>query len=338
MSALLELRNVSKIYKSGFFSPKVTNALDDFSLVIDEAKPTITAVVGESGSGKSTLGSLLMGFIEPTLGDVFYMGKNMKALTGPERWQFRQDVQAIFQDPFAAYNPFYTVDHVLTVPIRKFGLASNREEAREKMGDALRRVGLRPEEILGRYPHQLSGGQRQRIIVARAMLLKPKLIVADEPVSMVDASLRATILESIYTLHKEMGVSVLYITHDLTTAYHVSNEIIVLYKGSVMEGGEVASVVKTPHHPYTRLLIDSIPWPDVSLQWGKEPVIKDDGSSPTTSLGCKFASRCPHVMPKCRDAGPPLFAVGEQQASACYLGESSPALQRSELHKVLASA
>jgi peptide/nickel transport system ATP-binding protein len=277
----------------------------------------------------------MMGFIKPTVGDVFYKGRNMKSLTGPERWQFRQDVQAIFQDPFAAYNPFYTVDHVLTVPIRKFGLASNREEAREKMGDALRRVGLRPEEILGRYPHQLSGGQRQRIIVARAMLLKPKLIVADEPVSMVDASLRATILESIYTLHKEMGVSVLYITHDLTTAYHVSNEIIVLYKGSVMEGGEVASVVKTPHHPYTRLLIDSIPWPDVSLQWGREPIIKDDGSSPTTSRGCKFASRCPHVMAKCRDAGPPLFAVGTQQASACYLGETSPALQRSELHKVL---
>ena len=295
-------------------------------------------MVGESGSGKSTLGSLLMGFIEPSLGDVFYMGKNMKNLSGPERWQFRQDVQAIFQDPFAAYNPFYTVDHVLTVPIRKFGLASNRDEAREKMGDALRKVGLRPEEILGRYPHQLSGGQRQRIIVARAMLLKPKLIVADEPVSMVDASLRATILESIYTLHKEMGVSVLYITHDLTTAYHVSNEIIVLYKGSVMEGGEVASVVKSPHHPYTRLLIDSIPWPDVSLQWGKEPVIKDDGSSPTTSLGCKFASRCPHVMAKCREAGPPLYAVGAQQASSCYLGEASPALQRSELHKVLTPA
>lgn len=338
MSALLELRNVSKIYKSGFFTPKVTNALDDFSLVIDQDKPTITAVVGESGSGKSTLGSLLMGFIEPTLGDVFYMGKNMKNLSGPERWQFRQDVQAIFQDPFAAYNPFYTVDHVLTVPIRKFGLASNREEAREKMGDALRKVGLRPEEILGRYPHQLSGGQRQRIIVARAMLLKPKLIVADEPVSMVDASLRATILESIYTLHNELGVSVLYITHDLTTAYHVSNEIIVLYKGSVMEGGEVASVVKSPHHPYTRLLIDSIPWPDVSLQWGKEPVIKDDGSSPTTSRGCKFASRCPHVMSKCREVGPPLFAVGTQQASACYLGEAFPALQRSELHRVLTPA
>jgi peptide/nickel transport system ATP-binding protein len=277
----------------------------------------------------------MMGFIKPTVGDVFYKGRNMKSLTGPERWQFRQDVQAIFQDPFAAYNPFYTVDHVLTVPIRKFGLASNREEAREKMGDALLKVGLRPEEILGRYPHQLSGGQRQRIIVARAMLLKPKLIVADEPVSMVDASLRATILESIYTLHKEMGVTVLYITHDLTTAYHVSNEIIVLYKGSVMEAGEVASVVKTPHHPYTRLLIDSIPWPDVNLQWGREPVIKDDGSSPTTSLGCKFASRCPHVMAKCRETGPPLYTVGAQQVSACYLGEASPALQRSELHRVL---
>lgn len=338
MTALLELRNCSKVYKSGFFSPKVTVALDDFSLTIDEANPTITAVVGESGSGKSTLGSLLMGFIGPSSGQVFYRGKDMTTLSGAERWQFRQDVQAIFQDPFAAYNPFYTVDHVLTVPIRKFGLARNKEEAREKMGEALRKVGLRPEEILGRYPHQLSGGQRQRIIVARAMLLKPKIIVADEPVSMVDASLRATILESIYTLHKELGVSVLYITHDLTTAYHVSNQIVVLYKGSVMEGGEVSNVVKQPQHPYTRLLIDSIPWPDVSLQWGKEPVIKDDGSSPTTTTGCKFASRCPHVMSKCREVAPTFFEVNPQQASACYLSESSPALAKSDLQRVLNKA
>lgn len=338
MSALLELRNVSKIYKSGFFNPKVTVALDDFSITVDEANPSITAVVGESGSGKSTLGSLLMGFITPTLGTSFYRGKDMNLLSSAERWQFRQDVQAIFQDPFAAYNPFYTVDHVLTVPIRKFGLAKNREEAREKMGDALRKVGLRPEEILGRYPHQLSGGQRQRIIVARAMLLKPKLIIADEPVSMVDASLRATILESIYTLHKELGVSVLYITHDLTTAYHVSNQIVVLYKGSVMEGGEVSAVVKGPQHPYTRLLIDSIPWPDVSMQWGKEPVIKDDGTSPTTSTGCKFASRCPHVMEKCRASTPPLFMVGGQQAAACFLGEDAPSIARSDLQRVLTAA
>ncbi len=338
MSALLELRNVSKVYRSGFFSPRTTVALDDFSLTIDQSRPSITAVVGESGSGKSTLGSLLMGFIAPTHGDVLYMGKNMKAISAAERWQFRQDVQAIFQDPFAAYNPFYTVDHVLTVPIRKFGLAANREEAREKMGDALRKVGLRPEEILGRYPHQLSGGQRQRIIVARAMLLKPKLIIADEPVSMVDASLRATILESIYTLHKELGISVLYITHDLTTAYHVSSEIIVLYKGSVMEGGDVASVVKAPQHPYTRLLIDSIPWPDVDLQWGREPVIRDDGTSPTTTKGCKFASRCPHVMAKCRETAPPLFMVGDTQASSCYLSDASPAIQRSELQRVLEPA
>ncbi len=324
MSALLELRNVSKIYKSGFFSPKVTNALDDFSLVIDQAKPTITAVVGESGSGKSTLGSLLMGFIEPTLGDVFYMGKNMKALTGPERWQFRQDVQAIFQDPFAAYNPFYTVDHVLTVPIRKFGLASNREEAREKMGDALRRVGLRPEEILGRYPHQLSGGQRQRIIVARAMLLKPKLIVADEPVSMVDASLRATILESIYTLHKEMGVSVLYITHDLSTAQYLGGNIIVLYKGRIVEAGLTREVTKNPLHPYARLLIQSIPAPDPNKRWAEKlPLNMAEMSlvQSTNRARCLFAERCPNVMDACWQTRPELRKAPTDNTHevACHL-------------------
>ena len=162
---------------------------------------------------------LLLGFITPTIGEIIYRGKDICKLRGADRLTFRREVQAVFQDPFAVFNPFYTVDHLLTVPIRRFKLARSKAEARAKMDDALTAVGLRPEDILGRFPHQLSGGQRQRINVARALLLKPKLLIADEPVSMVDASLRANILETLRNLQRDHGVSIIYITHDLTTAY-----------------------------------------------------------------------------------------------------------------------
>jgi oligopeptide/dipeptide ABC transporter ATP-binding protein len=337
MTPLLELRHVTKVYRSGLLGRRSIVALEDMSLTIHESRPSITAVVGESGSGKTTLGSLLLGFITPTKGTVLYRGNDLRTLSRAERRRFRREVQAIFQDPFAAYNPFYTVDHVLTVPIAKFKLAQTKAQARALIEEALVSVGLRPEETLGRYPHQLSGGQRQRIIVARALLLKPKLIVADEPVSMVDASLRATILETIYKLHRDFGISVLYITHDLTTAYHISNHIAVLYRGSVMEAGDVERVVRSPQHPYTRLLIDSIPWPDVSRRWGQEQaLVKENGSDGTPPHACRFASRCPFVMPRCREAAPPLFRIDDRQAVACYLHEGASTLSRDELTAVFA--
>ncbi len=194
----------------------------------------------------------------------FFRGNLFPAYPTNKRHEFRTNVQAVFQDPFAVFNPFYKVDHIIEEPIKNYKLAESKEQAREMTNDALTRVGLRPEETLGRFPHQLSGGQRQRLVVARALLMQPKLIVADEPVSMVDASLRATILETLHKLKTDFGITILYITHDLTTAYHVSDHIIILYRGSVMEAGEVDSVIANPKHPYTQLLIDSIPWPDLS--------------------------------------------------------------------------
>ena len=268
MTNLLEMRKVSKVYQRGLLSGNATVALKEFSLTLDEDEPTILAVAGESGSGKTTLGMLLLGFITATTGEIIYRGKNIAALEGKERIAFRREVQAVFQDPFAVFNPFYTVDHLLTVPIRLFKLAKSKADARNKMDEALNAVGLRPEDVLGRFPHQLSGGQRQRINVARALLLKPRLLIADEPVSMVDASLRANILESLRNLHRDHGVSIIYITHDLTTAYHVANNIIVLYRGDVVENGDVESVIKQPQHAYTRLLVDSIPWPNLDQRWG----------------------------------------------------------------------
>ncbi len=275
MANLLEIRNVTKVYQRGLLSSSAKVALRDFSLTLSEEDPTILTVAGESGSGKTTLAMLLLGFITPTTGEIIYRGKNINALEGHERIAYRREVQAVFQDPFAVFNPFYTVDHLLTVPIKQFKLAKSKADARNRMDEALTAVGLRPEDVLGRFPHQLSGGQRQRINVARALLLKPRLLIADEPVSMVDASLRANILESLRNMHRDHGVTIIYITHDLTTAYHVADTITVLYRGDVVEKGDVESVIRNPQHNYTRLLVDSIPWPNLDQKWGQSTRIAD---------------------------------------------------------------
>src|SRR5207247_44119 len=267
MTTLLEARRVTKVFGGGLFDRGPTLALDDFSLAIDGDRPSITAVVGESGSGKTTLSRLLLGLTAPTGGEVHYEGRDLQAMSRAEWRAFRRDVQVIFQDPYEVYNPFYRVDHVLTTPVAKFGLASSRAAARALIEDVLRAVGLRPEEILGRFPHQLSGGQRQRVMVARALLLRPKLIVADEPVSMVDASLRATILGSLRQLTDEHGISILYITHDLATAYQVSDAILVMYRANVVEAGAAEQIVTAPQHPYTQLLISAIPRAETARHW-----------------------------------------------------------------------
>jgi len=272
---LLELRNVSMVYGGGLFSRRQVTALADFSLVIEEQQPTITAVVGASGSGKTTMARLLLGLETPTSGEILYRGKDLRRCSHQERRAFRREVQAIFQDPFGVYNPFYTVDHVLTTPVAKFKLATSRQEGRRLIEQALRAVGLRPEETLGRYPHQLSGGQRQRTMVARTLLLRPKVIVADEPVSMVDASLRVTVLGNLLQLKQDYGISLVYITHDLATAYQISDRIIVLHRGRVVETGDPEQVVKHPQHPYTKLLIGSVPLPDPNHPWGEDAAGSD---------------------------------------------------------------
>ena len=270
MSSLLKANNVTKIFGGGMFSKEQELiAVNDISLNIEVEKPRIIAIAGESGSGKTTLARLLLGLIDPNKGSVEYLGKNLQDMKGKEKRDFRREVQPIFQDPYGSYNPFYKVDHVLYSPVKNFKLASKGEEAREMIEKALELVGLVPSETLGRLPHQLSGGQRQRVMVARALLLQPKIILADEPVSAVDASLIATILDSVKKLNQELGISVIYVTHDLTTAYQISDEIMILYKGVLKEAGPVEVVIKNPKHPYTQLLIDSIPQANPKLKWGK---------------------------------------------------------------------
>ncbi len=328
----LEIQNASKIYGVG---DETTVALRDFSFSVADDTPSITAVAGESGSGKSTLANLLLGFISPTSGRVLYRGTDLKSLSGAQKKNFRREVQAIFQDPFGVYNPFYRVDHLLSVPIKGFGLAKGKDETRAMMEGALSTVGLKPDEILGRYPHQLSGGQRQRITIARALLLKPRLIIADEPVSMVDASLRATILESLMTLYRDFGISFVYITHDLATAYQISQNLIVLYQGTVSEAGPVRRVIDEPHHPYTRLLVQSIPLPDPDRRWdahGSLPV-RDVAEVGTVKQGCPFAPRCPSVMPVCREDYPPLYLT-DDRAARCYLYRDAETVPDGDMTRV----
>jgi oligopeptide/dipeptide ABC transporter ATP-binding protein len=317
---LFELCNLTKIYGGGLLSRGGSPALDNFSITFFEDQPRITTIAGESGSGKSTLANLALDFIHPTQGQIRYKGKDLTQMSRSERFTFRREVQAIFQDPFGTYNPFYRVDAVFETAINKFKLARSRADARKQMHEALEVVGLRPNEILGKYPHQLSGGQRQRIMLARAFLLKPRLIVADEPVSMIDASLQVRILDIFRNLRDSYGISFLYITHDLSTAYQISDDIYVLYSGSVMEHGNVDKVIQEPRHPYTQLLVSSIPVPDPDIRW------ESRSSSSASEIvangatgGCKFYARCPHAMARCTTSPPPNYAVGEQQYAACYL-------------------
>jgi oligopeptide/dipeptide ABC transporter ATP-binding protein len=328
MSVLLRAEHAGKTYG-------LLTALRDVSLAIDEERPSITAVVGESGSGKTTLARILLGLEVPTTGRVLYRGEDLRTIGAEARLAFRRDVQAIFQDPYEVYNPFYRVDHVLTTPVRKFHLAKSAAEARALIEAALRAVGLRPEEILGRFPHQLSGGQRQRVMVARALLLRPKLIVADEPVSMVDASLRATILGSLRALHEELGICIVYITHDLATAYQISHNILVMYRAGVAEAGAVEGIVTNPEHPYTRLLISSIPRVSNERNWVSEAEPATAATAAAAAGGCAFMGRCPVAMAECAEAVPPLFRTAVHRVVACYRHRTAPELAAADLGTVL---
>ncbi len=331
MAPIIELRKVTKVFGGKVGSKDATVALDEMTMSVDADFPHIITIAGEFGSGKTTLMMLLLGFYEPSAGNVFYNGKDIwKRMSHQETMDFRRNVQAVFQDPFAVYNPFYKVDNLLSIPIKNFGLAKSKEEAHDLMVTALKRVGLRPEETLGRYPHQMSGGQRQRIAVARALILQPKLLIADEPVSMVDASLRATLLQHIRDMNVELRIPILYITHDLTTAYHVSDYIMVMYKGAIMEAGDVEQIIRNPQHPYTQMLVNSIPWPDPSHLWG-EAANETKRSSGIYQEGCRFADRCPFAFEPCTKTRPSWFMTGSNQIASCFLYQDNPVLEGRDL-------
>lgn len=316
---LLEIRQASKIYKRG---KQDVVALDSFNLSIAQTPASIVTIAGESGSGKTTLANVILGFTPLSSGQILFEGQDVSRATARQRRDYQRQVQAVFQDPFGVYNPFYRVQHVFDMVIRNFKLATNRRDASEQIEAALNVVGLHGKDVLRKYPHQLSGGQRQRIMMARAYLVKPKFIVADEPVSMVDASLRASILDVMMRLKDEHNISFLYITHDLSTAYQIGDKIILLYQGRVAETGTATDVIKHPKHPYVQLLIDSVPQPDPQVRWqGQVHLPAEEEMRTSTQTGCRFYPRCPKRMAHCSSQTPPLFDVtpGKGHQATCFL-------------------
>lgn len=261
---LLAMDRVTTVFGSG---RNATVANDRVSLELAESPPRILSIVGESGSGKTTAARSLLGLQKPTHGQALWRGKDIYKLSRREQMEFRSDVQAVFQDPYGIYNPFYKINRVFDMTIKKFKLASSSKEREALIEEALAVVNLRPPDVLGRYPHQLSGGERQRVMLARAYLMKPRVIVADEAISMLDVAVRAVIMNILLDFKELQGISTLFITHDLSAAYYLGGDIMVMRKGQVVETGAVEDVLKNPQHVYTQLLLDSIPSPDPDQRW-----------------------------------------------------------------------
>jgi|CXWK01.1.fsa_nt_gi peptide/nickel transport system ATP-binding protein len=327
MSELLSVQGLTKVF--GTWSR--THAVDDVSFAIPET-PSIVNLVGESGSGKSTISRIILGLEKPTSGTILYKGADVFRQDQAWSKRFHREVQVVFQDPYSAFNPVYKVEHVFNVPIRRFGLAANGDEKRVMISESLRAVDLRPDEVLGKYPHQLSGGQRQRVMLARLHLIRPRLIIADEPISMIDASMQASFLNILLDFRDRLGISTLFITHDLSTARYLGGEIIVLYKGRITEYGCTAAVTNRPQHPYARLLMQSIPVADPRRRWQQSLPASPETAATTGAKEqmeqrdrCLFAERCSYVMPACWKNRPQLGrpddrgAGGDASAAACYL-------------------
>jgi ABC-type glutathione transport system ATPase component len=266
MAPLLELIGVSKSFgSSGLFSRRRVSAVSDVSFALPAEVPEIFTIVGRSGSGKTTLARLILGLEKPTAGEIRLLGKDMGHVHGTKaRKEFMGAVQPVFQNPFEAFNPLRTLDEYLFLTARRFGGAGDRQQAQQNADLTLRQVGLSLAEVAGRYPHELSGGQLQRVAIARALLARPKLLVADEPVSMVDASLRMSIVNLFQRLRDELSISIIYITHDLATAYYISDRITVVNDGAVVESGDARAVLEAPKHPYTRQLKEAVLVPSFS--------------------------------------------------------------------------
>jgi peptide/nickel transport system ATP-binding protein len=264
VTALLELSHVSRAYGGGMFSRRRVVAVNDVSFSLEAARPEIFTVVGESGSGKTTLARMILNMVPPSSGTIRFQGEDLAGLHGAAaRLAFMRKVQPIFQNPFEAFNPMKRVDRYLFATARRMAGVSGEAAIADAADSALKSVGLSLAEIRGRFPHQLSGGQLQRVAIARALISRPLLLVADEPVSMIDASLRASIVNLLRELRDDHGLTIIYITHDLATAYYVSDRIIIMRQGSVVESGAARAVLDNPQHPYSRLLKSSVLSPEV---------------------------------------------------------------------------
>ena len=319
---LLDVQHATVVYHiGGLIGGTRLVAVNDVSFSLESARPEIYTLAGESGSGKTTLSSLILHDLNPTEGKILFEGRDVAQIRKRnEVMDFMKKVQPVFQNPFETFNPLRRVEEYLYDTAVNFGMAENRQDAASVVDETLRQVGLSLEEVSKRYPHEFSGGQIQRVSVARALIPHPRLILADEPVSMVDASLRMEIVNVFRKLRDEQKVSVLYITHDLATAYYISDRISIMLRGFIVESGPVEDVLDRPLHPYTRLLKESVPEPAPKERelWAKHISLGTTEAEEYGRVGCKFAGRCPQVMDICRKANPPDVDV-EGRTVKCYL-------------------
>lgn len=320
---LLQINNLQVHFqvRKGLLSSQTVRAVDGVSLQIERGE--VLAVVGESGSGKTTLGRAILGLVKPAAGKIYFASQDITSLSESRRKQLRRRMQAIFQDPFASIDPYMTIYDSVAEPlvIHQIG---NESERKQKVFDALRSVRLTPvEEMADRFPHRLSGGQRQRAGIARALILAPDFIVADEPVSMVDASSRAELLYLMRDLRDHHDIAFLYITHDIATARHFAHRIVVMYLGKIVESGPAAAVVDHPLHPYTQALIAAVPEPDARNRLEKRAVLQGEPPNPANRPpGCSFHPRClKAIQGKCEHKEPILIEKEADHFVACYLYE-----------------
>jgi len=322
MAELLQTRGLSRHFKvGGTFSGKRLHAVDDVNLTINSRE--IVALVGESGSGKSTIARLLARVYKPTAGEIIYEGRSLETLRRrKDLLAYRGDVPMVFQDPFSSLNPAYRVKHGI---LRGLILHRPELDAAQRRAEAVRvveAVGLHPAaDILERYPYQLSGGQRQRIGFAQALAYRPKLIIADEPVSMLDVSIRIGLLNLMAALREDEGVSILYITHDIASARYLSDRIAVMYGGHIVEAGPTEAVLSDPKHPYTQLLLSAVPDPRAPLD---PAAVADRGEPPRVidpAPGCRFRGRCPLAVERCEAETPLLRELGPGHDTACHVAE-----------------
>ncbi|HVU10862.1 MAG TPA: ABC transporter ATP-binding protein [Phototrophicaceae bacterium] len=320
-SMLLQAQDLTKVFETrqGFSTSKF-HAVDAASFSLDSSKPEIFTVAGESGSGKTTLARMILGMESPTEGVLRYKDRSIAQLSGKEKrsWFYRE-VQPVFQDPFAAFSPLKRIDHYLYETVYNYKI-TDKKGADAYVNQMLNEVGLTLAEISKRYPHELSGGQAQRVAIARALITHPSLIIADEPVSMLDASLRMSIVNMFRKLKDDQQVSILYITHDLATAYYAADRIAVMLRGWIVEMGPVEQVLGNPLHPYTQNLKQSIPQADPDKTWDNRVDLAELDTDTYAHVGCKFANRCPLVMDKCRTTVPPNFER-EGRTVKCFLYE-----------------
>ena len=308
---LLRVDHLKKYFKS---AKGTVHAVDDVSFTIEKGKTL--GVVGESGCGKSTLGRTIIRLQEPTEGTVLFEGKNISALNQKELWKQRREMQMIFQDPYSSLNPRMTISQTIEEPLKLYGLCADKESRQKRVAELMDTVGL-ARRLYNTYPHELDGGRRQRIGIARALALQPKFIVCDEPVSALDVSIQAQILNLMQDLQKELNLTYMFITHDLSVVHHISDDIMVMYLGQVIEKAPAEVLFANPVHPYTQALLSAIPVP--SLHNRKERILmKGELTSPIDPKPeCRFCSRCPYAEEMCHAGNPALKEIAAGHFVAC---------------------